>query len=212
MSRRPHSARSTAARPTAARFEGRIAGIGTASGTRVVIGMWERSPLGRFTDVMIEDEAGHRLLLAPSDEVADYVSSTYTFDEVRVVPVETRRVDGGIAVTAGELSVRLTVGGISPLGVLMRLVPSRLATEPLWLRLIDPVARVLVRGARTAGSAGGGKREYYGVTLVRDVSAAVTTQAGVDLGPLAPLSPPVRFGFGSAPARPSLVDVVTTIR
>jgi hypothetical protein len=212
MSRRPHAARSTAARSTAARFEGRIAGIGTASGTRVVIGMWERSPLGRFTDVMIEDEAGHRLLLAPSDEVADYVSSTYTFDQVRVVPVETRRVDGGIAVTAGELSVRLTVGGISPLGVLMRLVPSRLATEPLWLRLIDPVARVLVRGARTAGSAGGGKREYYGVTLVRDVSAAVTTQAGVDLGPLAPLSPPVRFGFGSAPARPSLVDVVTTIR
>jgi hypothetical protein len=206
MSRRPHAARSTAAR-----FEGRIAGIGTASGTRVVIGMWERSPLGRFTDVMIEDEAGHRLLLAPSDEVADYVSSTYTFDEVRVVPVETRRVDGGIAVTAGELSVRLTVGGISPLGVLMRLVPSRLATEPRWLRLIDPVARVLVRGARTAGSAGGGKREYYGVTMVRDVSAAVTTRAGVDLGPLAPLSPPVRFGFGSAPARPSLVDVVTTI-
>lgn len=218
MSRRPHSARSAASRsgaagPTAAaRFEGRIAGIGTASGTRVVIGMWERSPLGRFTDVMIEDGAGHRLLLAPSDEVADYVSSTYTFDEVRVVPVETRRVDGGIAVTAGDLAVRLTVGGISPLGVLMRLVPSGLATDPRWLRLIDPVARVLVRGARTAGSAGGGKREYYGVTLVRDVSAAVTTQAGVDLGPLAPLSPPVRFGFGSAPARPSLVDVVTTIR
>lgn len=194
------------------RFRGRIAGFGTASGTRVVIGMWDDSPLGRFADVMIEDAAGHRLLLAPSPEVADYVSSTYSFDEVRVVPVARRRVDGGIAVTAGDLEVTLDVGPISWLGVLLRLVPRGLATRPAWLTVVDPVARVLVRGARTAGTAGGGRREYYGVTLVRDLASVTAVRGGVDLGSLTPLSPPVRFGFGSAPARPSLVDVVSTIR
>jgi hypothetical protein len=194
------------------RFRGRIAGFGTASGTRVVVGMWDESPLGRFADVMLEDPAGHRLLLAPSPEVADYVSSTYTFDEVQVVPVSRRRVDGGIAVTAGDLELTLAVGRISWLGVLLRLVPRSLATRPAWLTLIDPVARVLVRGARTAGTAGGDRREYYGVTLARDLDSVTATRGGVDLGGIAPLSPPVRFGFGSAPARPSLVDVVSTIR
>jgi hypothetical protein len=174
--------------------------------------MWDESPLGPFADVMLEDSVGHRLLLAPSPEVADYVSSTYTFDEVRVVEVTRRRVDGGIAVTAGDLEVTLEVGPISWLGVLLRLVPRGLATKPGWLTVIDPVARVLVRGARTAGTAGGGRREYYGVTLARDLAAVTATRGGVDLGALAPLSPPVRFGFGSAPARPSLVDVVSTIR
>ena len=194
------------------RFTGRIAGFGTVSGTRIVIGMWDESPLGRFADVMLEDARGHRVLLAPSVEVADYVRSTYTFDDVQIVPVSRRRVDGGIAVVAGDLDVRMTVGEISWLGVLLRLVPRRLATRPAWLAVIDPVARVLVRGARTAGTAGGGRREYYGVTLARRLSSVVVTRSGVDLGALAPHSPPVRFGFGSAPAQPSLVDVVSTIR
>lgn len=194
------------------RFEGRIAGFGTASGTRIVVGMWERSRFGRFTDVMVEGPDGHRVLLAPTEEVARYVSSTYSFDEVRVVPVRTRRVDGGLAVTAGDLDVTMVVGGVSALGALLRLVPRGLATRPGWLRLVDPVARVLVRGARTSGSAGGGRRESYGVTLVRHLVAVEARDGGRDLGRLARLTPPVRFGFGSAPAAPSLVDVVTTIR
>jgi hypothetical protein len=210
-SRRPRPS-SRARRAPDDRFHGRIAGFGTASGTRIVIGMWDESPLGRFADVMLEDSAGHRLLLAPSPEVAEYVSSTYTFDEVQVVEVTRRRVHGGIALTAGDLEVTLEVGPISWLGVLLRLVPRGLATKPAWLTVVDPVARVLVRGARTAGTAGGGRREYYGVTLVRDLAAVTAIRRGVDLGALAPLSPPVRFGFGSAPARPSLVDVVSTVR
>jgi hypothetical protein len=195
------------------RFVGRIAGVGTTSGTRFVVGLWRESPLGSFTDVMVETREGRRILLAPSTETADFIASTYTFDEVRIVPVSARRVDGGIRVCAeGALELRLWIGTVSGLGMLLRLVPRAFATRPLWLRLIDPVARILVPGAATAGTAGGGRREFYGVTLARHVTALEATFDGQDQGALARLWPPPRFGFGSAPASPSLVDVTTTIR
>ena len=69
------------------RFEGQIAGVGSTSGVRVVIGHWVRSPFGAFADAMVERADGHRMLLAPSEQVAELVSTTYTFDEVRVEPV-----------------------------------------------------------------------------------------------------------------------------
>jgi len=161
---------------------------------------------------MLEGPDGHRTLIAPTAEVAAFVPSIYSFDEVVTAPVSWRKVEGGIEVIAGDLTVRLRIGGISALGVLMRLVPQSFATSPGWLRLIDPVARILVPGSGTAGSAGGGRREYYGVTLVRSITHLHAVRGGIDLGALARVDPPVRFGFGSAPATPSLVDVTTTIR
>jgi hypothetical protein len=74
------------------------------------------------------------------------------------------------------------------------------------------VASVLVKGVATAGSAGQGRTEYYGVTSARAIARVAATWRGSDLGALAPVSPPVRFGFSSAPARPQLVSVTTTIR
>ncbi|MEF2977401.1 hypothetical protein [Subtercola sp. YIM 133946] len=206
------------------RFTGRIAGFGTTAGPRIVIGMWQSSPFERFADVMVEHPDGRRQLLAPTEAVADYVSSTYSFDEVRVVDVRFGRVTGGLRVRVsdparedlvpgtGILDVRLSVGGLTPLGRLLRAVPARLASEPRWLRAIDPVATVLMPGVHTSGSAGGGRREYYGVTTIRALTAVSGRWEGRDLGGIAPLDPPVRFGFGSAPAAPSLVDLTTVIR
>ena len=193
------------------RFQGRIAGFGTTEGTRIVVGMWTDSPFGRFTDVMVERADGHRILLAPTEQIARYVSSTYSFDEVRVARVGLTRRGRTVRVVAGSLDASFTVGGISPLGRLLRVVPLSIATRPGWLRVIDPAARLIVPGARTAGSAGNGRREYYGVTAARHITAARATWKTEDLGELRPLHPPVRFGFGSAPASPHLVDVVTTI-
>ncbi|QHC67789.1 hypothetical protein GSU68_15245 [Rathayibacter sp. VKM Ac-2759] len=197
--------------PRRLRFSGRIAGFGTASGTRVVLGMWERTPLGPFADAMIEDPGGHRLLIAPSPEAADLIAATYSFDEVRIAPVAWRRIDGGLSLTAGPLAVTLRLGGLTPLGRLLRVVPRALAEHPAWLTAISPVASLLVRGVRTAGSAGNGRREYYGVRAIRRVLAVDAALDGGGLGPLGPLSPPVRFGFSSAPATPAIVDVTTTI-
>ncbi|QDB80028.1 hypothetical protein FE251_12035 [Georgenia wutianyii] len=204
-------------------FTGRIAGWGTASGTRLVLGAWHDSPLGTFADVMVERPDGERLLLAPSAEVAEFVSATYTFDSTVVTPVSVV-VDGRpLAATptsagqvwelrAGPLTAHLLVGERPALGRVLRLVPRRLATAPALTRVTDPVARALLRGVRTRGSAGGGRTEHYGAHDLHRLVAAGTRWEGTDLGPLRPLDPPVRFGFGSAPRDPGITDLVTTIR
>ena len=72
------------------RFTGRIAGVGSTSGIRIVVGRWDSSPWGAFADVMLEDASGHRVLLAPSERVRSFVASTYSFDEEVIEPVLSR--------------------------------------------------------------------------------------------------------------------------
>lgn len=201
------------------RFVGQIAGVGTTSGLRAVVGRWESSPLGAFADVMVETASGHRVLLAPSERVAEFVAATYEFDEVRIEPVRVV-VDGAAGlppgrerwqVTTPSLELGLGVGRRTLLGLALRPLPARLATAPAWTRVTDPVARLLVRGVRTRGSAGNGRREFYGATDVRALDSAAGRFDGARLGSLAPLDPPCRFGFSSAPRRPVVTDLVTTV-
>ena len=65
-------------------FGGEIAGLGTTSGVRVVVGRWTTSPYGTFADVMLQQADGWRVLLAPTQEIAEFIASTYVFDEVVV--------------------------------------------------------------------------------------------------------------------------------
>ena len=99
------------------RFDGHIAGVGTTSGLRAVVGRCASSPMGAFADVMVETAEGHRVLLAPSQEVADFVATTYHFDEVRIEPVAVTDVPG-----AGAKA------------------PSRAGTWVRWLRWTRPAA------------------------------------------------------------------------
>jgi hypothetical protein len=193
------------------RFTGRIAGVGSTSGVRVVVGRWDDSPWGAFADVMVEDAAGHRVLLAPDERVRDFVTATYSFDEHVIEPVFVSDTADSWEVSTPSLSLRLVVGGHTPLGAALGLVPSRVATAPAWCSVIDPVARVVMRGVRTRGTAGNDRREWYGATSVRAVTGIAGEWRGVDLGSLAPVDPPCRFGFSSTPARPSVTSVVTTI-
>lgn len=194
------------------RFDGWIAGLGTAGGLRAVVGHWPRSPFGAFTDVMVERADGCRVLLAPSAEVAAYVARTYAFDEVWVGPVQTR-VDGDRwEVDAVPLTLTFTVGRRALVGLLLRAVPRPLATHPGWVTLTDVVARTVLPGVRTRGSAGGGRREFYAALDLHRVATAAVTWEGADQGALAPVAPPVRFGFGSTPRSPSLARIVTLVR
>ena len=195
------------------RFTGEIAGAGSTSGVRLVVGRWRESPFGAFADVMVQDPAGHRTLLAPIDEIAEFVSATYVFDEVVVGPVVAEVGPRGWRVRAGDLlDVALEVGGRMPLGWLLRVPPARVATTPLWAAALDPVARVVLRGVRTRGSASGGRREWYGAVDQHRVIGLRGTWRGSDLGALAPVDPPCSFGFSSTPTTPSVTSVTTTIR
>lgn len=193
------------------RFRGWIAGVGTTSGTRLVVGHWPESPFGPFSDVMIQHPGGRRELLAPSRRVADFVAQTYTFEDVRLTPV-TVAVDGTRwSVRAGPLGLDIVTGPRAALGWLLRAVPAPLAGSRRWAAVCDVPARLLMPGVRTLGSAGSGRREWYGARDLLPVRSARAVLGGEDLGGLAPLDPPVGFGFGSAPRRPSVVRVMTTV-
>ncbi|MFJ3792241.1 hypothetical protein [Kitasatospora sp. NPDC090091] len=196
-------------RPARLRFDGWIAGIGTTSGTRLVVGHWPGSPFGPFTDVMIEHPDGDRLLLAPTRRTAEFVAGTYTFDRVLIAPVrvEPGPVDWRIA--AGPLDLHFTVGRRDALGHLLRAVPAPIAARPAWTAVTDPLARLLL-GVRTRGTAGRGRREWYGVRDLHRLTTAAAVFEDRELGPLAPVAP-VRFGFGSTPRTPCLVRVTTTV-
>lgn len=256
-------------------FAGRIAGWGTTSGTRFVLGNWHTTPLGSFAGVMVQRPDGHRILLAPSAQVAEFVSATYQFDAVKPTAVRVQRYransargepeaglrpaadaedtglrspadaddaglrspadaeDAGLRlpedaepvpptasttagegwqVEAGPLTATLQVGRRAGLGWLLRTLPAGVAAAPWFTYLTDPIARVVLPGVRTRGSAGGGRREYYGARDLHRISAAVTAWEGEDLGAMVPIDPPVQFGFASTPARPSVTDLVTTVR
>lgn len=193
------------------RFDGWIAGLGTSSGTRIVLGHWQRSPFGPFSDVMLERPDGERLLLAPTRETADFIRATYTFDTVRVAPVDVSVADNTWIVTSGPLDLRFTTGRRRLLGFLLRAVPAPIARRPAWSALTDRPARLLLPGVRTRGSAGAGRREWYGARDLLPIRAVSAVFEGGDLGAIAPVEPPVRFGFGSVPGNPAVTRVTTTV-
>lgn len=195
----------------AQRFHGQIAGVGSTSGVRVVVGSWARTPMGSFGDAMVETADGHRVLLAPTAEVAAFIEATYAFDEVRLEPIGVTSGPTGWTVTSPSLTLDLRVGGRRPLGRLLRLVPRRVAASPVWATLVDPVARVVLRGVRTRGTALEGRREFYGATDLHAVTDLRGAFDDVPLGALAPVDPPCRFGFSSTPPAPSVTAVVTTV-
>ncbi|MEU1086209.1 hypothetical protein ACFYPN_23450 [Streptomyces sp. NPDC005576] len=191
-------------------FDGWIVAAGTASGTRLVLGHWPRSPFGAFSDVMIEHPGGERRLLAPTRRVAGFVADTYTFDHVEVVPVDVRRDGVRWSVRAGRLDLDLVAGHRTALGRLLRAVPAPLARSHTWAAVCDVPARLLP-GVRTLGSAGPGRREWYGARDQHRVLSVSASLGGRDLGGLAPVHPPVTFGFGSAPRAPSVVRITSTV-
>ena len=71
--------------------------------------------------------------------------------------------------------------------------------------------RSVCPGVRPRGRTRDGRPLWYGPRDRHARVAATATLSGRDLGPLRPVDPPVGFGFGSVPRRPSLVRPTTTI-
>ncbi|MBO2989287.1 hypothetical protein J4H85_04655, partial [Leucobacter tardus] len=188
------------------RFAGHIAGAGTASGVRLVLGSWVHSPFGPFADVMIERADGTRVLIAPTETVAEFVAATYVFDEVRVEPVHVqvtgRRRHSRWRVSAGSLHWKFTVGARPPVGYVLRAVPPVLGRTRAWAGVTDRVARIVMPGVRTLGTAGNGRVEWYAAHDLHRLHASWAQWEGVDLGALAPGGPPPPIGVGSGPRPP----------
>src|SRR4051794_4262454 len=142
---------------------------------------------------MVERPDGHRMLLAPTDRVAEFVAGTYTFDEVCRVPVDTAAVGDRWTVRAGPLDLGFTVGRRPPLGGLLRAVPRRLATDPRWITAIDVAAGGVLPGVRPGGGGGRGRREYSAALDLHRIPGGGGGGEGADQGGLTPVDPPVRF-------------------
>jgi hypothetical protein len=196
-----------------ASFDGHIAGVGTQEGTRIVVGRWLVSPLGAFADVMVERADGTRLLLAPREDVAELVASTYLFDAVHVVPVvlSTDEEHRLWRLRAGPLTADLTIGGRTTVGHLLALVPHHPALATAAATAVDPIARRVLDGVRTRGTAGQGRREWYTARDQHAVTAVRASWGTVDLGRLTAVVPRVRFGFSSVPQAPTVTRVQTTV-
>lgn len=193
-------------------FTGHIAGAGTTGGTRLVLGAWDHSPHGPFADVMVEHPDGRRELLAPDAWVAEFVSATYVFDEVRQVPVSVTVDGAGWTVRAGPLHWEFTVGPRSAWGHLLRAVPARLGRTLTVARVSDRVARLVMPGVRTLGTAGNDRLEWYSARDLHRITASTVTWDGRDLGGLADMDPTPQFGFSSTPRQPMLTALTSTVR
>jgi hypothetical protein len=192
-------------------FTGHIAGLGTSSGVRIVVGAWNESPFGAFADVMVEDASGHRTLLAPRQSVADSVASVYSFDEVRIEPVSVERGQEW-SVHTRSLQLRFTPGKRLWVSPLLGLVPTSVRRTATWAKVCNPVAGRVMPGVRTYGSAGNGRTEWYAAKDVRRLVDARATWEGEELGALGPVEPAVRFGFASAPVSPTLTALTSYVR
>jgi hypothetical protein len=164
-----------------------------------VCGTWEDSPLGPIADVMWATRDGRRRLLAPTEEVAAFVSAVYRFDEVVVTPMSATLKERSLVVAAPELGLSLDVRA----GRGWPLPP-----VPLWATryLAGPLAWRLLR-VRTYGVTPTGVREWYRARWYRPLVEGYASLQGMDLGPLRPVDPPVGFGFSEPPRRPSMVWV-----
>lgn len=183
---------------------GTISSCGFESGDRFVVGRWDRSPVGRTIDVMWAQPDGRRVLLAPDQRTADFVTAVYGFDDVRVVSFEepSGREPNELHVVAGPVALRF--GGGRPWLVL----PPR----PRWFtrRVEAPIAAALL-GVHTWGVSPTGVQEWYQARSMRFVRTATASIDGRDLGARRPLDPACGFGFSEAPRWPTIVAVRPTL-
>jgi hypothetical protein len=175
-------------------LRGRILGCGFSTGVRVVVGMWDTSPIGPFADVMWAERDGTRVLYA-EERAERLVSAVYGFDRVvhdRVGATWDRRV---LDVRFGDARLTFSVGRGVPF-------PPR----PRWItRYVEaPIARRLL-GVETYGVSPSGVREWYRARRFHRIRAVDTH--GLALGVMGPVAPRCGFGFSEPPAMPSLTEV-----
>lgn len=137
-----------------------------------------------------------RELIAPNEEVGAYVCETYQFDQVTLSDVHVARTSSKWVIATDRSRLSATFGRRRLLGYPLRLVRGPLI-HPVTARLSTPLARRLVEGVQTHGSAGHGAHEYYVAQDLRRVATLSGSWEGEPIGVLAPVTPAPQFGFSS---------------
>lgn len=183
-------------------FRGRIFSSSFERGDRVVIGAWDDSPLGGFTNIMWADPNGNRTLLSPSEKHAEYVSSLYSFEEIRIVPVDVK-IDGkSISVKADDFSVYMSWGFRFPLPF----------PRPLWfISSVENFFAKTLFGTRTHGIANNGSEEWYSIRSISWLKGASAIVSGDNLGAMSSRTESSCFGFSEPPRRPAAVSLSSII-
>ena len=178
---------------------GHIAGAGFASGDRLVVGAWDRSPIGPFVDVMWAETTGERVLFAPTAEAADFVTAVYGFDRVEVVDLRVHASLDGVSAVAPGWTLELVAAAHG------WRIPVR---RPAWFTrgVEGPIARALM-GVRTYGVSPTGVQEWYRADAWRRIVSGRLLVDGEDRGDLAPVDPPCGFGFSEPPRTPTITAV-----
>ena len=89
-------------------FKGRITSSAFESGDRIVVGAWKDSIFGEFTDIMWAKKDGTRVLIAPTQEIVDYVTAMYSFDEILLEEVTTTLSDREIKISCKTMDLEFS--------------------------------------------------------------------------------------------------------
>jgi len=185
------------------RIKGSISSAGFAQGNRFVVGNWEHSPIGPFGDVMWGTPEGQRILLVGSQVVADFVTSIYDFDDVRIGDLEIKSDGHETTVKGFGLNLRLS-GGVA------RMIP--FPRPLLFTRFVErPLANALM-GVETFGTSSRGVSEWYQARQWRWVTSGHAALDGNNLGSPIPFSQPINVGFSEPPEKPSIVSLQVAIK
>ena len=183
-------------------FKGRVISSGFQTGDMVVIGDWSDSPQGAFTNLMWAKPDGTRVLIAPSEELGDFVSSLYSFDEVIVSSMEIERTEKSIEVECDLGRVCMKWGLNVPLPF----------SRPRWFiaNIEAPFARLFF-GTKTHGTTRNGRKEWYHVRGLSRMKSVELELDGRSTKQMTGMAPSACFGFSNPPRMPLSVRVDSLI-
>lgn len=185
-------------------FSGRITSSSFSTGDVIVVGYWKKSPFGEFCDIMWSKPDGTNVLIAPTTEVANYVSEMYDFDEIITTDIEARIIEKNITINTNLMQLDFDMGsGVS----------HPLFMRPLWfVATIEYFVGKIIFGTKTHGTANNGKEEWYVVDRYDGIKQGRAIVDGIDLGDSCKRTRSAKFGFSEAPIRPASVKVRTFIK
>ena len=179
-------------------FRGRVISSGFQTGDMVVIGDWNDSPHGPFTNLMWAKPDGTRVLIAQSRELGDFVSSLYSFEEVIVSPMKIERADKSIEINCDLGRVSMEWGITIPLPFY----------RPRWFiaNIEAPFARLFF-GTKTHGTTRNGRKEWYHVRGLSRMKSVELDLDGRSSDQMKGMAPSACFGFSNPPRMPLSVRV-----